>query len=84
MRIDIVMTPVDGVWTLNREDMIEVLPQIKPKIMLPMHIFTRAILDKFLTRIAGLYRVENAASSTVVLSRSEMPEMTEILVLPGG
>lgn len=82
--IDIVMAPIDGVWTLNQDDMIEVLQQIKPKIVIPMHIFTRATLDKFLTRIVGLYRVENAASRTVVLSRSELPETAEILVLPGG
>jgi gentisate 1,2-dioxygenase len=69
---------------LNQEDMIEVLQQIKPKIVIPMHIFSRATLDKFLTRIGGLYRVQNAASRTVVLSRSALPEAAEILVLPGG
>lgn len=82
--IDIVMAPIDGVWTLNQEDMIEVLQQIKPKLVIPMHIFNRATLDKFLTRIGDLYQTRQAASRTVVLSRSELPEMTEILVLPGG
>ena len=82
--IDIVMAPIDGVVTLNQEDMIEVLQQIKPKIVIPMHIFSRATLDKFLTRIGGLYRVQNAASRTVVFSRSALPEVAEILVLPGG
>jgi len=82
--IDIVMAPIDGVVTLNQEDMIEVLQQIKPKIVIPMHIFSRATLDKFLTRIGGLYRVQNAASRTVVFSRSTLPEVAEILVLPGG
>jgi L-ascorbate metabolism protein UlaG (beta-lactamase superfamily) len=42
--IDVVMVPVDGVWTLNQEDMIEVLQQIRPKLVIPMHIFTRATL----------------------------------------
>src|SRR4029077_15775092 len=32
--IDVVMVPVDGAWTLNQEDMIEVLRQIKPKIVI--------------------------------------------------
>jgi L-ascorbate metabolism protein UlaG (beta-lactamase superfamily) len=81
--IDIVMVPIDGVWTLNQDDMIEVVQQIKPKIVIPMHIFTRATLDKFLTRIGDLYQVRNATSRTVVLSRSDLPETTEILVLPG-
>ena len=82
--IDIVMAPVDGVWTLNQEDMIEVLQQIKPKIVTPMHIFTRATLDKFLSRISDLYTVRNATSRTVVFSRPELPQTAEILVLPGG
>jgi len=82
--IDVVMVPVDGVWTLNQEEMIEVLQQIKPKIVIPMHIFTRATLDKFLTRIGDLYALRNAASRTVVLSRSKLPEKAEILILSGG
>jgi L-ascorbate metabolism protein UlaG (beta-lactamase superfamily) len=82
--IDIVMVPVDGVWTLNQEDMIEVLQQIKPKVVIPMHIFTRATLDKFLSRIGYLYTVRNASSRTAVFSRSELPQTAEILVLPGG
>jgi L-ascorbate metabolism protein UlaG (beta-lactamase superfamily) len=82
--IDVVMAPVDGVWTLNQEDMIEVLQQIKPKIIIPMHIFTRATLDKFLARIGGLYAIRNATDRTVVLSRAELPERAEVLVLPGG
>jgi len=82
--IDIVMVPVDGVWTLNQEAMIDVVQQIKPKIVIPMHIFTRATLAKFLARIGDLYAVRNSSSSTVVLSRSELPERAEILILPGG
>src|SRR6516162_365351 len=82
--IDIVMVPIDGVWTLNQDDMIEVVQQIKPKIVIPMHIFTRTTLDKFLTRIGDLYRVRNLTISTVVLLRSDLPETPEILVLRGG
>ena len=81
--IDIVMAPIDGILTLNQEDMIEVLQQIKAKIVIPMHIFTHATLDKFLTRIGGLYQVRNATSRTIVFSRSTLPETAEILVLPG-
>ena len=81
--IDVVMVPVDGVWTLNQEDMIEVLRQIKPKIIIPMHIFTQATLDKFLARTGDFYAVRHAEARTVVLTRSELPTEPEILVLPG-
>jgi L-ascorbate metabolism protein UlaG (beta-lactamase superfamily) len=82
--IDVVMVPIDGVWTLNQEDMIEVLQQIKPRIVIPMHIFTRATLDKFLTRIGDLYAVRQANSSTIMLARSQLPERAELVVLPGN
>src|SRR5438132_1233539 len=48
--IDVVLVPVDGTYTLNQEEMIEVLRQIGPKIVVPMHIFSQASLEKFLTR----------------------------------
>ena len=82
--IDVVMVPVDGAWTLNHDDMIEVLRQIKPKIIIPMHIFTQATLDKFLTKIGDFYAVRHAEARTVVLSRSALPAEPEIMVLPGG
>jgi L-ascorbate metabolism protein UlaG (beta-lactamase superfamily) len=81
--IDVVMVPVDGVWTLNQDEMIEVLRQIEPKIIIPMHIFTQATLDKFLTKIGDLYAVRPAASRTLVLTRSELPSEAQIVVLPG-
>jgi L-ascorbate metabolism protein UlaG (beta-lactamase superfamily) len=82
--IDVVMVPVDGAWTLNQDDMIGVLQQIKPKIIIPMHIFTQATLDKFLTKIGDLYAVRHATSRTMVLTRSELPTSAEVVVLPGG
>ena len=81
--IDVVMVPVDGAWTLNQDEMIDVLRQIKPKIIIPMHIFTQATLDKFLTKIGNLYVVSHLASPTLVLTRSELPSETQVVVLPG-
>ena len=63
--------------------MIEVLRQIKPKIIIPMRIFTQATLDKFLTRIGDSYAVRHAEAPTIVLTRSELPAEPEIMVFPG-
>jgi L-ascorbate metabolism protein UlaG (beta-lactamase superfamily) len=77
------MVPVDGAWTLNQDDMISVLQQIKPKIAVPMHVFTQATLDKFLERAAEFYTVRRAAEPAIVLSRAGLPASPEVLVLPG-
>ncbi len=81
--IDVVMVPVDGTFTLNQEEMIEVLRQIGPKIVIPMHIFTQASLEKFLTRAGGFYAVRRESAPAVVLSRADLPGSPEILVLAG-
>ena len=81
--IDVVMVPVDGAWTLNQDDMIAVLQQIKPKIAIPMHVFTQATLDKFLARAAEFYTVRRAAEPSIMLSRGGLPTSPEVLVLPG-
>ena len=81
--IDVVMVPVDGGYTLNQAEMIEVLQQIKPKIAVPMHVFTQATLDKFLARAAEFYTVRRADEPSVVLTRPGLPVIPEMLVLPG-
>jgi L-ascorbate metabolism protein UlaG (beta-lactamase superfamily) len=81
--IDIVMVPVDGALTLNQEEMIEVLQQIKPKIAIPMHVFSEARLDRFLARAGERYQVRRMAARRIHVSRADLPAEPEILVLPG-
>ena len=82
--IDVVMVPVDGTYTLNQEEMIEVLRQIGPKLVIPMHIFTQASLERFLARASGFYAVRREPSPTLLFSRAELPETPSIVVLAGG
>jgi L-ascorbate metabolism protein UlaG (beta-lactamase superfamily) len=81
--IDVVMVPVDGAFTLNQDEMIEVLHQVSPKIAIPMHIFSQASLEKFLTRAGGLFAVRRETGPAIVLSRADLPQIAEILVLAG-
>jgi L-ascorbate metabolism protein UlaG (beta-lactamase superfamily) len=81
--IDVVMAPVDGAFTLNQEQILEVLQQIKPKIVIPMHIFTGERLEKFLARAADFYTVRRAPNPRLVLARADLPATPEIIVLPG-
>jgi L-ascorbate metabolism protein UlaG (beta-lactamase superfamily) len=81
--IDVVMVPVDGGYTLNQDDMIAVLQQIKPKIAVPMHVFTQTTLEKFLARAGEFYTVKRADGPSVTLTRATLPTAPEMLVLPG-
>jgi L-ascorbate metabolism protein UlaG (beta-lactamase superfamily) len=82
--IDIVLVPVDGSFTLNQPEMIEVLRQLKAKIAIPMHVFTEATLTRFLA-LAGErgFDVRHAPEPHITVSRADLPERPEILVLPG-
>jgi L-ascorbate metabolism protein UlaG (beta-lactamase superfamily) len=82
--IDVVMVPVDGTYTLNQQEMIEVLRQIGPKLVIPMHIFSQASLERFLAKAEGSYAVRWEPSPTLVLFRTELPENPSILVLPNS
>jgi L-ascorbate metabolism protein UlaG (beta-lactamase superfamily) len=82
--IDIVLVPVDGSFTLNQPEMIEVLRQLKAKIAIPMHVFTDATLARFLARAGERgFDVRHAPQPRIVVTRADLPDKPEILVLPG-
>jgi L-ascorbate metabolism protein UlaG (beta-lactamase superfamily) len=82
-RIDVVMVPVDGSYTLDLEGMIEVLQSLKAPIMIPMHYFSSYTLDRFLSRVREDWDVEYADTPSVVVSKTTLPAKPKILVLPG-
>lgn len=82
-RVDAVMVPVDGSYTLDLEGMIEVLKALKAKIMIPMHYFSEFTLNRFVARIAQDWPVEFNATPSIVLSRASLPETPKVIVLPG-
>ena len=83
-RIDVVLVPVDGSYTLDLEGMMEVLRSLNARVMIPMHFFGSWTLDRFLARAEGEHwPVRRQASPSVTLSRAALPGLPEILVLPG-
>jgi hypothetical protein len=82
-RIDVVLAPVDGSYTLDLEGMVEVLKEIGAPLVIPMHYFSTWGLDRFLTRLGQGYKIERSAEPVVLLSRESLPKEPTILVLPG-
>lgn len=82
-RVDVVLVPVDGSYTLDLDGMIEVLQSLKAPLMIPMHFFGRATLDRFLERVRSIYDVETAETPSIVVSRATLPAKPKFLVLPG-
>ena len=81
--IDVLLAPVDGSWTMSQEDVLTVIGQIKPRLVIPMHFIVPNVVERFVAKAAPLYPARFQASPEVVLSRAALPRQTEILVLPG-
>jgi L-ascorbate metabolism protein UlaG (beta-lactamase superfamily) len=82
-RVDVVMAPVDGTYTLDLDGMIEVLTALKAPLIIPMHYYGQYILDRFLDRARKLWDVETAEIPSVVVSKAALPATPKVLVLPG-
>ncbi|HEY6383555.1 MAG TPA: MBL fold metallo-hydrolase [Pseudolabrys sp.] len=82
-RVDIVLVPVDGSYTLDLDGMVEVLHALKAPLMIPMHFFGAYTLDRFLQRVRQDWDVELAQIPSVVVSKTDLPPKPKLLVLPG-
>ncbi len=82
-RIDVVLAPVDGSYTLDIEGMMETLKAINAPLVIPMHYFSSWGLDRFLGRLGKDYVVTRSETPTVLLSRETLPRKPTLLVLPG-
>jgi L-ascorbate metabolism protein UlaG (beta-lactamase superfamily) len=82
-RVDVVLAPVDGNFTLDLDGMMEVLTSLKAQLIVPMHIFSQYTLNRFLDRARQQWPVENAEIPSVLLSKATLPASPTVLVLPG-
>jgi L-ascorbate metabolism protein UlaG (beta-lactamase superfamily) len=81
--IDVPMAPVDGVYTTSQPDMAAVLDQIHPRLVLPMHWFTRGVVERFAELVKDRYAVRFSESPALSVSRAALPEQPTVVVLPG-
>jgi len=82
-RVDIVLAPVDGSYTLDLEGMVEVLKSLKPQLVIPMHYFSAFTLDRFVARMRQDWDVEYSETPSIVVSKTTLPAKPRVLVLPG-
>ncbi|MCP8937241.1 MBL fold metallo-hydrolase [Alsobacter sp. SYSU M60028] len=81
-RIDVLLVPVDGGYTLDTDGMLEVIGQINAPLMIPMHYFGPSTLNRFISRVREKYPVEFSRSSSITASRESLPTSPKMLVLP--
>jgi L-ascorbate metabolism protein UlaG (beta-lactamase superfamily) len=82
-RVDVVMVPVDGTYTLDIDGMFDVVQAMKAPLLIPMHFFSAFTLERFLNRAREKFDVEFSDTPSVVVSNATLPDKPKFLVLPG-
>ena len=83
-RIDVLLVPVDGGFTMDVEGMVEVVQSIKaPPDGADALFQCRHALHRFLDRVGRKYDIDYAEAPTFVVSKATLPTKPKFLVLPG-
>ena len=87
-RVDVLMAPIDGRNTIGYAELMRVIDQIGPKVILPMHFHFPGAVPGFIAAVAGRFPVRHLQTQALVLDRRELPPDTEAWFLrprvPGG
>ncbi len=80
-RLDVVMAAVDGGLTLPTEVIVRIMKRLKSSVVIPMHWFGRASLDRFLAEMADEFDIRRANGSDYVVSLRTLPPRPTVVVL---
>jgi hypothetical protein len=80
-RLDVVMVPVDGGYTMRLEDMAGVVRRLRSSVVIPMHWFSQASLQTFLTEMSTEFTVVETGGAQIALSLDDLPAQPTIMVL---
>lgn len=80
-RVDVMMTPIDAMTNLGFEDLLKVIEQVKPPIVIPMHYDVGRQGELFAAFAKDHYPIRKIADSKLTLSRAILPKTTEIFIL---
>lgn len=80
-RLDVVMVPVDGGYTMRLQDMAGVVKRLRSSVVIPMHWFSRGSLDGFLAEMAAEFTVVETGGAQIALSLDDLPSAPTVMVL---
>ncbi|MEC8580665.1 MAG: MBL fold metallo-hydrolase [Pseudomonadota bacterium] len=80
-RLDVLMVPVDGGFTMERAAMIRVIERLKSRIIIPMHWFSGMALTSFLNDVSDEFVILRDGRSSLEVSLATLPDRPTIIVL---
>jgi L-ascorbate metabolism protein UlaG (beta-lactamase superfamily) len=81
-RLDIVMVPIDGTYTMSLDGVSEITRRLRAAVVLPMHRFMTP-LDEFMRRIGQQFEIDMRTERTLTISRDTLPGTPTVIILRG-
>lgn len=79
-RIDILFVPIDGAVTLSHQEAFHIIDQIKPRVVMPMHMSFGGAYT-FPGAAEAKYKVKMLKKDSMLVNRSMLPGETEVWFL---
>ena len=80
-RIDVLMVPVDGGYTLPLATVMRVVERLKSSVVIPMHWFSDFALGNFLEGMREEFAIDYVDGSDITVSLRDLPSRPTIKVL---
>jgi L-ascorbate metabolism protein UlaG (beta-lactamase superfamily) len=81
-RLDIVMVPIDGTYTMSLDGISEITKRLRASVVLPMHRFATP-LDDFMRRIGQQFEIDRRIDRSFRMSRDALPSAPTVIILDG-
>jgi L-ascorbate metabolism protein UlaG (beta-lactamase superfamily) len=81
-RLDIVMVPIDGTYTMSLDGISDITRRLRASVVLPMHRFMTP-LDEFMRRIGQQFAIDVRSERTLNISRETLPGTPTVIILDG-
>src|SRR5256885_17263594 len=81
-RLDIVMVPIDGTYTMSLDGISDITRRLRSSVVLPMHRFMTP-LDDFMRRIGQQFEIDTRTARTLKISRDSLPSAPTVIILDG-
>jgi L-ascorbate metabolism protein UlaG (beta-lactamase superfamily) len=81
-RLDILMVPIDGTYTMSLDGISEITRRLRASVVLPMHRFETPLED-FMQRIGKDFAIDQRSERSLRISRETLPTAPTVIILDG-
>jgi L-ascorbate metabolism protein UlaG (beta-lactamase superfamily) len=81
-RLDIVMVPIDGSYTMSLDGVSDITRRLRASVVLPMHRFMTP-LDDFMRKIGQEFEIDVRSARTLRITRESLPTAPTVIILDG-